>query len=304
MPQSLITGLRSVELGVHDVAAHEKFYTQAWQLKVAARAGTPGSASEIVYLRATGANHHVLSLTPRPKTEVLAVTLRAGSVANLATLAAQVAASGGSLESGPAPAADPAGGTAIAFRDPQGRRFCVVAGDKMHADTQSAPDQAERLAHVVLNSTDVDTVSNFLVATLGFTVSDRTRHMNFLRCGNGDHHNIAFAHGAANTLNHIAFNMPSLEAVMLGAGRVRDCGYPIEWGVGRHGPGHNVFAYFVAPGDVAVEFTGEVEQVDDSYKPGGPEDWKWPPGRVDHWGVSPPPSPRLKEAQTRISFSE
>ena len=26
---------------------------------------------------------------------------------------------------------------------------------------------------------------------------------------------------------------------------LRDAGYPIEWGVGRHGPGNNAFAYFI-----------------------------------------------------------
>lgn len=298
MPQSLITALRSVELGVDDVAAHEKFYTGAWGLTVAARAG------DTVYLRATGADHHVISLTQRPNTEVLAVTLRARNADALATIASQVDASGGKLESGPAPAKDPAGGSAIYLRDPQGRRFCVVAGDKRNSDVQGAPNLAERLAHTVLNATDGETSAKFLVAALGFTVSDRTAHMTFLRCGSGDHHNIAFANAKANTLNHIAFNMPSLEGVMRGAGRVRDAGYTIEWGVGRHGPGHNVFAYFVAPGDVVVEYTGEVEQVDEGYKTGTPEQWKWPPGRVDHWGVSPPPSPRLKEAQTRIGFAE
>lgn len=299
MPQSLITGLRSVELGVHDLAAHEKFYTEAWQLSVAARvAGT-------VYLRGTGASHHIIALTPRPRTELLAVTLSAAPTTDLAALAARIGQHGGTVDSGPAPAGDAAGGTSISFRDPQGRRFRVTQADRRHADAQSAPDRPERLAHVVLNSADVASISEFFTAALGFIVSDRTRMMNFLRCSpSGDHHNIAFAHAKAHTLNHIAFNMPDLESVMRGAGRVRDAGYPIEWGVGRHGPGNNVFAYFVAPGDVAVEYTGEVEQVDASYQPGEPEDWKWPPGRIDHWGISPPPSPRLKEAQTRIGFSE
>jgi len=297
MPQPLITGLRSVALGVPDVAAHEKFYTEAWRLNVAARAG------DTVYLRGTGACHHILSLTPRPRTELLCVTMSAAAPAALDTLAARIAQSGGVLESGPAPSPDPAGGSAIVFRDPQGRRFAAVAGDARHSDVQSRPDTPERLAHVVFNSAHVETVSDFFVGALGFTVSDRTRMMNFLRCGSGDHHNFAFAHAQANSLNHIAFNLPDWESVMRGAGRVRDAGYPIEWGVGRHGPGHNVFAYFVAPGDVAVEYTAEVEQVDESYQAGTPEDWKWPPGRIDHWGVSPPPSARLKEAQTRISFA-
>jgi catechol 2,3-dioxygenase len=53
-----------------------------------------------------------------------------------------------------------------------------------------------------------------------------------------------------------------------------------------------------------IEYTAEVEQVDDSYKTGMPEDWKWPPGRVDHWGISAPPSARLKQAQREIHFAD
>ena len=45
-----------------------------------------------------------------------------------------------------------------------------------------------------------------------------------------------------------------------------------------------------------------MEQVDESYRPRGPEEWQWPPGRVDQWGISPPPSVTLKEAQRRVLF--
>ena len=57
-------------------------------------------------------------------------------------------------------------------------------------------------------------------------------------------------------------------------------------GPGRHGPGDNAFNYFVGPFDVVIEYTAEVEQVDDSYQAGQPADWTWPPGRVDQWGIS------------------
>ena len=52
--------------------------------------------------------------------------------------------------------------------------------------------------------------------------------------------------------------MPDLESVMRGAGRVKDAGHPIEWGVGRHGPGNNVFAYFAGPEEFPIEITGDV----------------------------------------------
>jgi catechol 2,3-dioxygenase len=96
--------------------------------------------------------------------------------------------------------------------------------------------------------------------------------------------------------------MPDLDSVMRGAGRMRDAGYPIEWGVGRHGPGANVFAYFIGPDDVVIEYTGEVDQVGEDYPTGMPDDWTWPPGRIDRWGVSDPPTARLAEAQQRVRF--
>jgi catechol 2,3-dioxygenase len=83
---------------------------------------------------------------------------------------------------------------------------------------------------------------------------------------------------------------------------MKDAGFPIQWGPGRHGPGNNLFNYFIDPFGVVIEYTAEVEQVDERYQPRGPEDWKWPPGRVDQWGISAPPGATLKEAQRRVLF--
>ena len=57
------------------------------------------------------------------------------------------------------------------------------------------------------------------------------------------------------TLNHVAFEMPDFDSVMRGMGRMKDNGYPIEWGPGRHGPGNNVFAYFCGPDELPIEYT-------------------------------------------------
>ena len=58
--------------------------------------------------------------------------------------------------------------------------------------------------------------------------------MAFVNC-NRDHHTIALADTDNDALNHIAFLMPDLELVMRGGGRLKDAGYAIEWGPGRHG---------------------------------------------------------------------
>ena len=61
------------------------------------------------------------------------------------------------------------------------------------------------------------------------------------------------------------------------SGRMKDNGYPVEWGPGRHGPGDNVFAYFCGPDEVPIEYTSEVLQIDDGYVPRGGDYWKFPP---------------------------
>ena len=108
------------------------------------------------------------------------------------------------------------------------------------------------------------------------------------------------ADAPVNGLNHVAFLMPDLEAVMRGAGRLVDAGFPIAWGVGRHGPGDNDLAYFIDPVGFAIEYTAEVLQVDDSYVVRGPGEWTWPPGRTDHWGIAPPKADYVKAAQVAV----
>jgi catechol 2,3-dioxygenase-like lactoylglutathione lyase family enzyme len=153
----------------------------------------------------------------------------------------------------------------------------------------------------VINSTDVEASERFAVERLGFKVSDRTAHMRFVRC-NRKHHALAYAKAGLASLNHIAFEMDSLDAVMRGIGRLREAGFEPVWGPGRHGPGNNVFGYFIAPYGGMVEYTAEVSEVGDDYKVGGPEDWKWPPGRIDHWGISKKDSARTSAAEAVLRF--
>ena len=300
MTTSLVNALRSVEIGLADVPAAEKFFTEVWKLSVAARAGA------VVYLRGSGADHHLLALHPRPQSELLSVTLRASSAQALDLVADKVLANGGKLLSKHAPVTEPGGGEAITVRDPQGRNLRFVYGDTQHSDTTGHKDKPIRLAHAVLNSHDVAAGLPFYENALGMRLADRTRIMAFIRipqAGLGDHHSIALADADNNCLNHIAFVMTDVESVMRGGGRMKDAGYAIEWGPGRHGPGDNAFNYFVGPAGFVIEYTCDVQQIDDSYKTGSPEDWKWPPGRVDQWGISAPPSPRLKQAQKQIGFA-
>jgi catechol 2,3-dioxygenase len=159
-----------------------------------------------------------------------------------------------------------------------------------------------RLAHVNLNCKDIEATTRFFEAALGFQMTDRSKTMAFLRCS-ADHHAVVLADSGIDGLNHVAYLMPEFDSVMCGSGRMIDQGYPIGWGVGRHGPGNNIFAYFLDPASFVVEYTAEVLQVDDSYKVGSPDEWKWPPGRTDRWGIAPPKSDAVKKAQLAIKFA-
>jgi catechol 2,3-dioxygenase len=201
----------------------------------------------------------------------------------------------------PAESAGPGGGYGFGFQDPDGRVIRVIAGDAQHADAGNLPDHPQKITHLVLNTPRQEEAAAFWVRALGFEISDRSL-LTFIRC-NADHHTIAFHPGDTSTLHHIAFEMDSIDAVMRGAGRMRDAGYPIEWGLGRHGPGNNVFAYFVGPYDFVIEYTAEIEQVDANYRVREPREWAYPPGHTDLWGATAPPSERMKTAQKKIGFA-
>ncbi len=300
MKSPWIEALRSVALTVPDLAAAEAFYTRVWGLEVAARDDAAGA----IWLRGSGADHHLLALHAAPGTPViLRVTLRARQRDALDGIAVAAVAAGGVVEAAVAPARDPASGVSLVVRDADGRRYEVVHGDvRRVADDPPPPDQPVRLAHAVLNAHAIDSAQAFIERALGFVLADRTKIMAFMNC-DADHHSLALGDTDNDALNHVAFLMPTLDAVMRGGGRMKDAGHAIEWGPGRHGPGDNAFNYFVDPFGIVIEYTAEVEQIDDHYRAGQPSDWTWPPGRVDQWGIGAGPTARLKDAQRAVRFA-
>ena len=85
-------------------------------------------------------------------------------------------------------------------------------------------------------------------------------------------------------------------------------GFNVEWGIGRHGPGDNVFGYFVEPNGFVVEYTAEVQQVDEAtYEARDAAYWRAFPMRPCRWGMAGHPSNRLKAAfggDTSVAYPE
>lgn len=288
MSAASVTALAAIEFGVPDVEATASFYRDVWGLAPAAR------SADACYLRASGADYFVLALNRSAAPCLARVRFAAGSRTVVDALAAKVAAAGGKLLHAPQAIQAPGGGYGFAFRDPEGREFQVACEVETQAPV-AANDRPCRLSHVVLNSLDMDRAADFMRDALGFRLRDRTAKAVFMGC-NADHHCLAFTSRRNSLLSHVAYELPSLDAVMRGCGRLKRAGLAIEWGIGRHGTGDNVFAYYIDPNGFAIEYTTDMQQIDDrTYVPGSPET-NARAAHADVWGYAEPPSARFLQA--------
>jgi catechol 2,3-dioxygenase len=299
MAGRLVRGIRSVEISTSNVDRAAAFYGDVWNLT------SQGAEGDARYFRGTGHYHHILGLHAGSTPMLLRVVFDVADRERLEALHRAVSAAAAGPVTPIAELAGPGGGLGFGCKDVEGRNLAFVTAAADHAgENASVKDRPRKVSHVNFNCADHAATSAYFTEVLSFTMADDTDHLRFMRCDNSDHHSVVLAREPSTTLNHIAFEMPDLDSVMRGAGRMKDAGYPIEWGVGRHGAGNNVFAYFAGPDELPIEYTAEVMQVDDSYVPRGPDFWRFPPGRSDQWGVTGPRSARLLRLWTMWRFSE
>ena len=285
--------LRSVDLRVPDAGDAAAFLENIWGL---VPAGVSGGTR---FFRGTGDHPYILSIEGRAANAIAAVTF-AGTPEEVEQVGTRALQAGVPRQQ--VAAFDvPGGGAGHILQGAEGQIYRMIAETARPARLEDR-DKPIQITHAVMNAIDVVGCERFAANVLGFRVSDRTRHMTFMRC-NRKHHCVAYAHSDVSSFNHVAFEMRDIDAVMRGFGRMRDAGFQCVWGPGRHGPGHNVFGYFISPFGAVIEYTTEVSEVDDAYKVGGPEDWKWPPGRIDHWGVSDKDVAKIGVAERAFRFA-
>jgi catechol 2,3-dioxygenase-like lactoylglutathione lyase family enzyme len=296
MPQCLVRGVRSVELVATNFDEAARFYETVWGLQPVEQ------RNDARYFRGTGGYHHVLGLHDGTQPAVIRIVFDVADKQSVDALHRAISAAG-CKTSVPAMLTDAGGGYGFGCKDPDGRNIGFVCDCADHTDTQDIPDRPRKIVHLNLNAGDFEASLAFFTKTLGFRVIDDNAPLWFLHCANTDHASIVLAKTNLPTLNHIAFEMPEVESVMRGMGRMKDNGYPIEWGPGRHGPGDNVFAYFCGPDEVPLEYAAEILQVDDSYQPRPSSYWKFAPGRSDQWGITQPRSARYYRVQRLFGYT-
>lgn len=278
MTNASVTDLQYVAHAIPDLAAERKFYGETWGLTEV------GEEDGKVYFAAEGSEHPFvirLRQDDDKKTDMLGFS--ASSRADVDAIFAQAIAAGAKAIAEPGPAEGPAGGYAARFFDPEGRAIEVICDtNKRPARTLKAGESIPvGLSHVVLHSPDIKALQKFYEDVLGFKLSDWIgEFMVFLRC-NPAHHRLAILPGKP-ALNHVAFDVASVDEMMRGLGRLTKEGVTLSWGPGRHTAGNNTFTYYLTPNGNAVEYTSDLEECGDDWVP---NTYKMSPDITDQWGT-------------------
>ncbi|MES2302529.1 MAG: glyoxalase [Pseudomonadota bacterium] len=287
--------LRSIEIALPDPAGAAAFMVDIWGLTATEQ------HSDTHYLRGTGPFPYLVAFEKSDDEWVRSTTFVC-TTEELAELKVRVSAKGWAAK--PTVSADPGDGHGILVELPEGTILRFLTQTSEVAPIEGFAKASKRvspvkLTHVVFNAADAEMMGHAVEDVLSFTVSDRTKGMVFVRC-NDSHHSTAFARAGFASLNHVAFEMDDLDAVMRGIGWMRDNGFAPAWGPGRHGPGDNVYAYYIAPFGPVIEYSTPVEKVPADYEAGKPDDWTWPEQRIDQWGVSDKDFGGLRVAEERF----
>jgi catechol 2,3-dioxygenase-like lactoylglutathione lyase family enzyme len=154
---------------------------------------------------------------------------------------------------------------------------------KRLARPKGLPFRIGKIGHVVLNVRDVARSTRFYTEILGFQVSDAYPEemvpggMVFLRC-NPDHHGIALVGSrgeltASRDLNHIAFEVGSLDEVVRAFAHLRRHGVPIDF-AGRRRAGCQIAVEFRDPDDHRLEIYWGIDQIGSEGRARPATEWK------------------------------
>lgn len=278
--------LRSIVMRAPGITATTAFYLEQWGLSVAHR------GDGITYLRGTGPEPFIYGLKDDPVYGIDHMQFGMPDRGAVDAIHDHLTTSGADVLGPPSAIDGPFEGYGFEVRDPDHRRIRITADIAMRTadDVHAYP---RKIGHVVLNTPDMEDRQAWYETMLGFRPSDYSAdQMVFLRCST-DHHAIALVRAQYASVNHVAFEMPNIDSFMRGIGRMKQNGQVPSWGPGRHGPGNNPFAYFVSPSGFVIEFTAEVQQIDEATH----EAKVWSrsdPESMDQWMTAGPPTPAMR----------
>ena len=253
---------------------------------------------DAVYLANT-IEHHSVILRQGAQPRCASIGFQLGPDDDLAAFEKQTAAQG--LTTSRKRDAEPGIGDMVVFEDPKGTVMEVFKQPQGQAHGfRSNGIVPHKLGHVAFFVKDVKKVTDFYCNVLGFRVSDwMGDFFSFLRCG-VDHHTINLMSDPENRHFHTAFELRDWGHMLNACDHLSLNGYKLLWGPGRHGIGHNLFAYHRSPNGLITELFAELDQMKDESlgyfeprpwhrdHPQRPKTWPKTPEAANLWGPMPP----------------
>lgn len=263
---SLITHLRYVAIAMPNFDEQRAFYRDTWGLTETA------NDNGISFLAAEGSPElYVVRIRKDKEKRTDLLAFGAATPGDVDALTASLLSEGVRLVHEPRVLDTPGGGYGVRFFDNEGRVIEVSAdvGTRLHRRIEERESIPVKLSHVLMNSPTPEVTVAWYIKHLGLRLSDTARvgsHgpdvIYFLRC-NKWHHSFGIVRGPHPSFNHASFEMRGIDEFMRGTGRLHRIGENRIWGPGRHLAGLNSFSYFLDRAGNTVEYTTEVEILDE-----------------------------------------
>lgn len=268
-----------VAITVPDVPLAAEFYQNILGLAIASQ------SNGATFLRCNQ-EHHCVALYPGEMSTLHHLGLKVSDEDTLDQARRELTLQGISIES--KHYNEPGHGSSLLFRDNDGHLIELYATMETIAEPLAPLSyRPTKLGHLNFLTSALPKAVDFYTKILGFKQSDTMGNSGaWLRC-NHDHHGLAFIQAPATMVHHYAFEVANWNAMKDFCDNLYRNGERILYGVSRHGPGENLFAYIGDASGNVIEIFAEVQQItnDENYKS---KDWVVAPETIDVWRASPP----------------
>lgn len=166
----------------------------------------------------------------------------------------------------PARRGEDADGPLLSFIDPGGVHVrCVLPSRADATELPPSDVRPRRLSHLNLKVPDPPRSARWWRDVLGMYLTEAVEDRLFFLRVASEHHNLAFRPGApVGIMHHVAFEVPGWESFRVVCDHMAARGYQIEYGPGRHAPGHSLFLYLRDPASgLRLELCTDMARIDD-----------------------------------------
>lgn len=249
-----------------------------------------------LYMRGTDPDHHI-HVTEKGDPGFISLAFNAASEEDLHKLAAEAETATEVQDID-----EPGGGKRVTITEPNGYGIEVVWGIEDHASLEvdrhsynlsnvdkfarsgelwrkpKGPSHPKRIGHGVIGTPKLRESISWMRHHIGligtdevFVEGDEDKVIaSFNRIDAGkkfvDHHVFLFVHNEKAGLNHVSYEVPDFDDVVMGHEYLRDTGkYKHVWGLGRHVLGSQIYDYWMDPWDRVHEHWCDTDVINQDY---------------------------------------